>query len=157
MATFSDRLREARAALGLTQSEFGEIGGVQKGAQIKYEAGDRSPDALYLANIAKAGVDVHYLVTGSREYEPPPPLSLEEQALIYAYRRAPAVGREFIRRCAGVPLEITGDADTGDHSWQEFFKQGFTELAGRVAAKGGNLEEDMRHATVRQVKRAPKK
>jgi transcriptional regulator with XRE-family HTH domain len=62
LSAFGDRLRQARA--GLTQAEFGRMGGVQRNAQAKYEAGERSPDARYLASLAAAGVDVFYLLTG---------------------------------------------------------------------------------------------
>lgn len=67
LSAFGDRLRQARA--GLTQAEFGRMGGVQRNAQAKYEAGERSPDARYLAGLAAAGVDVFYLLTG-RSAEP---------------------------------------------------------------------------------------
>lgn len=59
-----DRLRSERERLGLNQTEFGQLGGVKKLAQINYEKGDRQPDATYLAAIAAAGADVLYIVTG---------------------------------------------------------------------------------------------
>lgn len=63
-----DRLRSERERLGLNQTEFGQLGGVKKLAQINYEKGDRQPDAAYLAAIAAAGADVLYILTGSRPY-----------------------------------------------------------------------------------------
>jgi len=62
--TFGERLRTERERLGLSQAAFGELGGVQKVAQINYEKGKRHPDAEYLAAIAAAGVDVLYVLTG---------------------------------------------------------------------------------------------
>jgi transcriptional regulator with XRE-family HTH domain len=66
MTTFFERLREERLRLGLNQTEFGTLGGVQKDAQLKYEAGKRKPDADYLSAIAAAGADVTYILTGTR-------------------------------------------------------------------------------------------
>lgn len=80
------RLREERERLGLSQSAFGEIGGVQKRAQINYEAGDRAPDANYLAEIAKVGGDVQYIVTGVPSAAA---LSADEEELLGLFRAAP--------------------------------------------------------------------
>lgn len=66
MNTLGERLRSERERLGLSQVAFGEIGGVQKVAQINYEKDKRKPDAEYLAAIAVAGADVLYVVTGQR-------------------------------------------------------------------------------------------
>jgi transcriptional regulator with XRE-family HTH domain len=66
MGTIGSRLREERERLKLSQPAFGELGGVQKQAQLKYEKDDRSPDATYLSAIAMAGADVLYILTGIR-------------------------------------------------------------------------------------------
>ncbi|MCB1909964.1 MAG: helix-turn-helix transcriptional regulator [Rhodocyclaceae bacterium] len=50
----------------MSQSAFGEAGGVRKQAQLKYEKGERAPDASYLSAIANTGADVQYIVTGVR-------------------------------------------------------------------------------------------
>jgi len=64
--SIGDRLREERERLNLSQSVLGQIGGVQKRAQINYEAGERSPDAAYLRGVAHIGVDVQYVLLGVR-------------------------------------------------------------------------------------------
>mgnify|MGYP003624183146 CR=1 FL=1 len=69
MADIGSRLRDERVRLGLSQTEFGELGGVRKNTQSKYESNERSPDALYLANVAKIGVDVQYVLTGEPRAE----------------------------------------------------------------------------------------
>lgn len=61
-----ERLKEERNRLGMSQTAFGELGGVKVLAQRNYESGLRSPDANYLARIEVAGVDVLYVVTGKR-------------------------------------------------------------------------------------------
>lgn len=83
MDSFSDRLKEERTRLSANQSEFAQIGGVQKNAQIKYEKGERSPDAEYLQRIAAHGADVLYLLTGHRDGQKKVSISTENQ-LIYA-------------------------------------------------------------------------
>ena len=66
MSTIGERLREERERLSKNQVDFGKLGGVSKRAQINYEQGVRQPDTEYLSALAKAGVDVTYVVTGSR-------------------------------------------------------------------------------------------
>jgi len=61
-----ERLKEERKRLNLAQVALAEIGGVQRLAQANYENGKRMPDAGYLAAVARAGVDVQYVITGQR-------------------------------------------------------------------------------------------
>lgn len=55
---------------------------------IAWERGTASPNAAFLAKVAALGVDVQYVITGSRDYTPPPPLSAEEQTVIGYWREA---------------------------------------------------------------------
>ena len=66
MATIGDRLRRERERLGLSQTAFAALAGASKRSQIRFEADERSPDASYLAGVAKAGVDVYWIITGKR-------------------------------------------------------------------------------------------
>lgn len=66
MNEIHERLRTERDRIGLNQTEFGDIAGVKRNAQMNYENGSRSPDANYLAAIAAEGVDVGYVITGKR-------------------------------------------------------------------------------------------
>jgi transcriptional regulator with XRE-family HTH domain len=103
-----DRLREARKEMGLSQTEFAEIGGVMLNSQGLYERGKRSPDTAYLERIAGAGADVVYILTGVRAPElvpPPPPLpptltpvSPEEKALLDNFRVCEKADQNAIRR-----------------------------------------------------------
>ncbi|WP_353191985.1 helix-turn-helix transcriptional regulator [Pandoraea pnomenusa] len=63
---FGSRLREERSRLQLSQSAFADLAGVTKTTQGNYETNKRSPDATYLAAIARHGADVGYVVTGER-------------------------------------------------------------------------------------------
>ncbi|HCE7248665.1 TPA: helix-turn-helix transcriptional regulator [Pseudomonas aeruginosa] len=86
MGSIGERLKEERDQLGLSQTAFGAFGGVQKQAQIKYEKGERSPGADYLAAVAKVGADVQYILTGVRRQDS---LSDDESELVARFRKAP--------------------------------------------------------------------
>ncbi|WP_010176315.1 helix-turn-helix domain-containing protein [Pseudomonas sp. PAMC 25886] len=60
------RLREERERLGKNQTDFGVTAGVSRGTQKAYELGTSSPDVRYLSGLQGLGVDVHYVLTGSR-------------------------------------------------------------------------------------------
>lgn len=63
---FRDRLRAEREHLGLTQTEFGRLGGVSKITQWQYEQGRYWPSMQYVEELAAKHVDVVFLVTGRR-------------------------------------------------------------------------------------------
>ena len=97
------RLREERNRLGLTQPELAARAGVGKQAQLRYEAGERNPDTVYLAALAHAGADVLYIVTGQRSQALPPEATLpqDERALLDAYRAcSPEARRNLIATAA---------------------------------------------------------
>ena len=50
----------------MSQTQFGEIGGVTKKTQMLYESGERLPDAAYLRAVTQIGVDAQYVLTGVR-------------------------------------------------------------------------------------------
>lgn len=91
-----ERLREERTRLGQSQELLGEAGGVRKQAQLKYESGERSPDAAYLERVAAVGVDVLYVLTGERAGSLPAGLSAEEQLLVESYRALPVARRKAV-------------------------------------------------------------
>ncbi len=68
MGSFGERLKEERERLGMTQAAFAAACGVGKTAQYTYEANDRHPDALYLGYAMAAGVNVGYVLNGSRQH-----------------------------------------------------------------------------------------
>lgn len=116
MNTFFQRLREERKRLGLNQEDFAHAGGVQKGAQIKYEQGERFPDVEYLYGISKIGVDIVYVFNGqhqsdNKNFVATPTLatskfenldvlmtlcSRDELALLHHFRCASMHGKEVI-------------------------------------------------------------
>lgn len=66
MSNIGMRLIEEREKKGLTQTEFGLLAGVTKKTQIRYEKELSSPNAEYLTALLAHGVDILYLLTGSR-------------------------------------------------------------------------------------------
>jgi len=112
MSTFCERLKEERNRIGLNQTELGEFGGVKKQAQLKYEKGERFPDSNYLEKIAKAGVDVSYVVTGvSSQQDLAPSLAPDEQMLLDSYR-----SMSMSKRKAVLASMLIGDAPEAEVS-----------------------------------------
>lgn len=111
--SFSERLVKIRQDRGLTQDAMAAIGGVQKRAQLYYEHGERMPDVSYLQNLAghfaqlKSPIDLLHLVMGEVTPTATDVLSADEAALITAYRKAPQVGKDFIRQAAGMAANVT--------------------------------------------------
>lgn len=63
-ATASSRLRAVRHIRGLSQEDFGRLGGVTRFMQIRYENGTHQLPAPYLLRLAVAGIDVRYITSG---------------------------------------------------------------------------------------------
>jgi transcriptional regulator with XRE-family HTH domain len=63
------RLRAERERLGMSQAALAALGNVSRRTQANYEAGERQPDAAYLAASAGGGVDVLFVLTGIRAGE----------------------------------------------------------------------------------------
>lgn len=64
ISEFGARLRQERERLGLTLSDFGLLGAVNRMTQMRYESGASSPTVEYLHKIGINGVDSMYLMTG---------------------------------------------------------------------------------------------
>jgi transcriptional regulator with XRE-family HTH domain len=134
MATIFERLKEERLRLDLNQTEFGELGGVQKDAQLKYESGKRKPDTEYLSAIAAAGADVQYILTGIRSSAA---LTPDEQMLLAGYRALDARGK------AGVFGMIGGLTQTAEKT-AKFIVHGNVGQNFDAPVKGGTFKVDMR-------------
>ncbi len=104
MPTISDRLREQREALGLSQQVLADRCGIAARSQRNYESGERLPDAAYLAAIAAEGADVLYILTGSHDGPAPVVLTAEEQTMLTYFRDA---SKELRKAALGVLLSGT--------------------------------------------------
>lgn len=89
MNGFGPRLREERERLGMTQRVFGDIGGVEPNAQGKYESGERTPRADYVAALAAQGMDALYVLSGVRTPAPLGNLTQDEADLLGVFRQLP--------------------------------------------------------------------
>jgi transcriptional regulator with XRE-family HTH domain len=67
MDGIGSRLKSERNRLELSQHALGAVGGIEANAQGLYERGKRFPNAGYLSAIAAAGVDILYVITGTRK------------------------------------------------------------------------------------------
>lgn len=61
---FGARLRDERKRLGMTQTDFAAMAGVQRLAQGQYEGETRAPNVHYLSAIAAGGANLIYLLFG---------------------------------------------------------------------------------------------
>lgn len=107
MSGIGIRLREERDRLGLSQKVFGEIGGVEANAQGKYESGHRVPKADYLAAVARRGVDVLYVLTGTRTPVSLNHLSQVEEWVLGSYRSLEKEDQDAIRRLTTTLAELS--------------------------------------------------
>lgn len=92
-------------------------------SQSNYERGERSPDADYLAAVARLGFDVQFVVTGVRgspslatvlrSGSPAVVLTAEESALVDNYRHAGREGRRALA-AASAALAKPGPKAVGD-------------------------------------------
>jgi transcriptional regulator with XRE-family HTH domain len=100
--TIGDRLREERERLSLSQPKLAEAAHTTKQTVFSWESGKTAPDAVQLAAMAGHGADVLYIVTGARDYEPPPALTAEERVMLDYFRQAsPAVRRAALGALLG--------------------------------------------------------
>jgi transcriptional regulator with XRE-family HTH domain len=132
--TISDRLREQREALGLSQQVLADRCGISARSQRNYESGERLPDAAYLAAFAAAGADVLYILTGSREGPPPVVLTSEEQTMLSYFREA---SKEVRRAALGALLGAAPSGRVGGTHSQHSTGDGAIQIGsmGNVPAK----------------------
>ena len=103
--SFGQRLREERDRLGLSQVELAGHGGVGRTTQHIYESDVRVPDLNYLERLREVGVDLGYLVLGTRQpTRNPDLLAISYLTLTNVYR----VVDEFCVDADGkaLPLEV---------------------------------------------------
>lgn len=95
-----ERLKEERERLGLNQTDFAAMAGASKNTQYNYEKGERSPDANYLAAAAAQGVDVLYVITGTRTPQPSACFTDEETQFVEMLRVMDDSDRAVMSRTA---------------------------------------------------------
>ncbi|NWA25388.1 helix-turn-helix transcriptional regulator [Pseudomonas gingeri] len=106
MTCFAERLRCERKRLGFTQRQLAHLGGVEAGAQIHYENGQRAPRVGYLEAISEVGVDLTYLLTGRLGPISSDTLSTEEMRLLACYRGMAPNDRAALRQLADSVVKV---------------------------------------------------
>lgn len=86
--------------MGLNQTDFGAAAGVSRGTQKAYELESSSPDIRYLGTVQGMGVDVLYLLTGTRAAADGEGLTAEEAKVLEQYRSMTAENKASVERVA---------------------------------------------------------
>lgn len=94
---FSQRLREERLRLGLSQEDLAAMGGKGRNTVGAWERGEQSPNADFLIKAAAAGMDAAYLLTGQRGHVASNTLTDDEQTILTAWRSAAQSVRQAVR------------------------------------------------------------
>jgi transcriptional regulator with XRE-family HTH domain len=117
MNDIGTRLKDERERLRLSQSAFAELAGARKGAQLKWEKGESSPNATALAAFAEAGADILYIITGQRQEQTPSPIDAAK-----AWGELHELERTLVTE-GDKPLSETG-------SWEEFSGWSYKRVEG---------------------------
>lgn len=102
------RLREELDRMGLSAAQAARNAGLPDSQGLRdVLAGRKRLAAELLAQLAHgAGIDAAFVVTGQRDYEPPPPLSAEEQVFLDYFRKAsPETRRAALGALIGASAE----------------------------------------------------
>ncbi|WP_295855220.1 helix-turn-helix transcriptional regulator [uncultured Xylophilus sp.] len=99
-----ERLKSERMQLGAVQDGFAQTAGVSRRTVLAWEKGEQTPSAEFLAKLAVAGVDVLYVVTGTRSSLQMQflgaQLTDEEAEMLTVFRSAPAEFRRSLSQIA---------------------------------------------------------
>lgn len=97
--SMGERLREERERLNLNQPKFAAIAGTTKQTLFSWEIGKTAPDGFQIAALATGGVDVLYVLTGTRT-PVIPSFDTAEQVLLENYRRCSPEGQANLLQTA---------------------------------------------------------
>lgn len=103
------RLLEERERLGHSQQGLSESAGIARTMLSRYERGAAEPGAGSLIALARAGVDVLYVLTSTRT-PPGSALSDDERTLLASYARADETGRAALQSVAALATRPGSDA-----------------------------------------------
>lgn len=91
------RLKQERERQGMSQTDFGQIGGVKRGSQLEYESGKRPFDVQYLLSLIQTGVDPHFILTGRRASDG---LTADQSSIVSAFDALPPVNQRALLQLA---------------------------------------------------------
>lgn len=98
--------------LGYTQPVFAEMAGAKKRTLIDWEKDVSSPTAVQLSALAAHGLDVVYVLTGTRSAPVADPLTQRERHLIDNYRGSSEEGRRAVESTASALAHRDGAKQT---------------------------------------------
>lgn len=141
MDDFANRLKNTRLALGLSQKQFGALGGVSDSAQGYYENTDpnkqREPSINYLLQLKENEVDIYYLLTGEKVKSD---LNVDESLILETFRNSNEQSQKLIldlcRTLSGLPEQSKKKDD------QDPPKEGSSKNISDISA-GGNIGDVM--------------
>lgn len=97
-----------------TQKAFADRLGVGRTSVVRYEAGERTPDAEFMAKAnAVLGVDLIWLLTGVRTTPAGEALKPDEAALLDNYRNSPKEARDALKATSAALAQPKADSKTG--------------------------------------------
>jgi len=99
---FGARLREERKKRGLTQAQVAAAAGISPPTQIGYEQGHRTPDANYMTDIERLGIDECYVRTGVRA----PRAAVSDMDWAF-FLDVQAAGEAWFQRELGITLDAS--------------------------------------------------
>ncbi|NTY35655.1 helix-turn-helix domain-containing protein [Burkholderia diffusa] len=133
------RLKEERMRIGLSQAEIAALGGLSNKTQLGYESDVRSPDANYLAALAKVGVDVQYVITGERAAQSALPQDVVD--VVDSFLQLNDIGRAAIQGAINGYLHVGEMTVSGEPS-----KRIPRVAANRMAKLDAFVEEEVKAA-----------
>lgn len=134
----ASRLKEERERLGLTQPVFAEAAAAKKRTLIDWEKGVSSPTAVQLAALAAIGVDVAYVLTGSRSFKPEPAITQEQRMLVADYAACSPSDQAALRRtAAAMAMGMAGGTSAHGKSGQVFHGEVGQAVSGNITNKKG--------------------
>ncbi|CUI71400.1 helix-turn-helix transcriptional regulator [Achromobacter xylosoxidans] len=129
----ASRLKEERERLGMTQPVFAEAASAKKRTLIDWEKGVSSPTAVQLAALATIGVDVAYVLTGSRSFKPEPAITPEQRMLIADFEACSPSDQAALRRtAAAMALGMAAGTATPGKSKQVFHGEVGQAVSGNI-------------------------
>lgn len=139
MQDFSQRLKSLRQSMGLTQKQFGALGGVTDTAQGNYESDDESkrkaPGLNYFLSLKENEIDISYLLTGKSSSNN---LDAEESLILETFRNANEQSKKLIldlcRTLSGLPEQPKKKDD------QDPPKSGSRQKISNIKSEGGSID-----------------
>lgn len=99
-----DRIKQIRGTQ--TQQEFADLIGVGRTTLIRYESGERTPDAEFLIKLNVIySIQPLWLLTGKGEDVAGVKLTPRQRALLDNYDRAPEAGKKIIEGTASMAAQ----------------------------------------------------